>query len=55
MMVLESKGAYDNLHVLHPVFTPITLVVWMVCDTHYTVYSYAYMCTYKVYLLYKTG
>ena len=37
MMVLESKGSNDNLHILHPVFTPITLVVWMVCDTHCTV------------------
>ena len=43
MMVLESKGAYDNLHISCPVFTPITLVVWMACDTHYTVYSYAYI------------
>ena len=43
MMDLESKGAYDNLHVLCPVFTPITLVVWLVCDTHYTVYSFVYI------------
>ena len=40
MMALESKGAYDNLHVLHPVFT---LVVWMVCNTHYSAYCYAYI------------
>ena len=43
MMVLESKGAYNNLHILHPVFTLVTLVVWMVCNRHYTAYCYAYI------------
>ena len=42
MMILESKGVYDNLHVLHPVFTLVTLV-WMVCNTHYSAYCYAYI------------
>ena len=48
MMALESKRAYDNLHILHPVLTPITLVVWMACDTHYTVYTYAYIYTWYI-------
>ena len=54
MMVLESKGVYNNLHVLHPVFTPITLVVWMVCDTHCTVIA-MHIYIYKVYFMYKTS
>ena len=41
------------LHVLHPVFTLVTLV-WMGCDTHYTVYSFVYICIYMVYFLYRT-
>ena len=32
MMVIEGKRAYDNLHVLHPVFTLVTLVIWIVCQ-----------------------
>ena len=51
MMVLESKGVYDNLHILHPVFTPITLVVWMVCDIHYTVIA-MHMYVYTRYISY---
>ena len=51
MMVLESKGAYDNLHILHHVFTLITLVVWMVCDTHYTAYSFVYIYVYGIFLI----
>ena len=43
MMALESKGVNDNLHILHPVFTLVTLVVWMVCNTHYSAYCYAYI------------
>ena len=40
MIDLESKRAYDGLHVLHLVFTPITPIMWISCDTHFTVYSY---------------
>ena len=43
MMVLESKGAYNNLHVLQPEFTLLTLVVWIVCNAHYIAYCYAYI------------
>ena len=52
MIALESKRVHDSLHILHLVFTPITLIVWMACDTCYTVYSYAYI--YMVYFLYRT-
>ena len=47
-MVLENKGVYDNLHTLHPMFTLVTLVVWMGCDTHYTVYSFVYICIWYI-------
>ena len=40
MIDLESERAYDSLHILHLVFTPITPIVWMLCDTCFTVYSY---------------
>ena len=43
MMVLESKRVYNNLHILHPVFTLVTLVVWKVCNTHYTAHCYVYI------------
>ena len=43
MIALESKRAYDSLHILHLVFTPITPIAWMACDTRYTVYSYAFI------------
>ena len=60
MMVLESKGAYDKLHTLHHVFTLIAPVVWMVCNTHYTAYHYAYIYgtlliqDYLTFVTYKT-
>ena len=39
MIALESKRAYDSLHALHFVLTPITPIVWM-CHTCFTTYSY---------------
>ena len=41
MIQFESKRAYESLHILHLVFTHITLIVWVcVCHTCFTAYSY---------------
>ena len=39
MIALESKRAYDSLHVLHLDFTPITPIVW----TCHTCIAYSYL------------